>query len=273
MSEGVKLPVINNSGPTNRIDNWLRQPLSMGLALVAVMIYTFWRVSPFGSNDIHYGVGAHHPDRVVSPIFSPDLANMLGLEGLPEWANAAVLVLWIPFGFRGTCYYMRRVYYRSFFLTPVACWVDEPAINKKLGYKGEKGLFIANNLHRYFLYLAVIILGIKWYDVFLSTQGENGFILDIGTIVLAVESALLTMYVISCHAFRHVTGNFLDRWDGGLAEIAGKFQTFLNSKWVNRSHGFWFWTSLSFVFLGDIFVMLVANGTIPESSIVLIGGV
>jgi hypothetical protein len=43
--------------------------------------------------------------------------------------------------------------------------------------------------------------------------------------------------------------------------------------WINRSHGVWFWTSLGFVFIGDLFVMSVANGTIPEASIVLLGGV
>ena len=79
----------------------------------------------------------------MSPIFSPNVLewDLFGLSEWdhPHWVNAAILVLWIPFGFRGTCYYMRRVYYRTFFASPVACWVDEPDINKKLGYISRTG--------------------------------------------------------------------------------------------------------------------------------------
>jgi hypothetical protein len=155
----------------------------------------------------------------------------------------------------------------------VACWVDEPDINKKIGYAGEKRLFIFNNLHRYFLYAALAILLFKWWDVVHSMRITETFILDVGTIVLATESFLLTMYVTSCHAFRHLVGGMLDRWDGGVAGVRGRLHSFVTKPWINRSHGFWFWTSLGFVFIGDLFVMSVANGTIPEASIVLLGGV
>ena len=40
MGEGIKLPVLNGLGRTNRIDNWLNQPLAMGIALTAALIYT-----------------------------------------------------------------------------------------------------------------------------------------------------------------------------------------------------------------------------------------
>ena len=90
--------------------------------------------------------------RVTSPLFSPDVLHWLDITNHPGWLNGAMLILWIPFGFRGTCYYMRRVYYRSFFQSPTACWVDEPQLNTRIGYTFEKGPFIINNLHRYFLY-------------------------------------------------------------------------------------------------------------------------
>ena len=122
------------------------------------------------------------------------------------------------------------------------------------------------------LFLAIAILLVKWYDVVHSMHIMSGFILDVGTIVLAIESALLTMYVTSCHAFRHVIGGRLDRWTTGTSGLMGKMHDFVSKKWINKSHGFWFWTSLSFVFIGDIFIMMVANGTIPESSITLLGG-
>ena len=44
MGEGIKLPVLNGLGRTNRIDNWLKQPLAMGIGLTAAMLYTAWRV-------------------------------------------------------------------------------------------------------------------------------------------------------------------------------------------------------------------------------------
>lgn len=238
----------------------------MGGALVALMVYTAWRLFVM-DGAIHYD-----DHRVTSPIFSPDVIYLMGITGHPGWVNSAILILWIPFGFRGTCYYMRRVYYRSFFASPVACWVDEPAVNKAIGYAGEKRLFIFNNLHRYFLYLALAILLFKWWDVYHSMHIGHGFILDVGTLVLATESFLLTMYVTSCHAFRHLIGGNLDRWNGGLAGLRGRLFALVSSPRLNQSHGFWFWTSLVFVFVGDLFVMGVANGSISEAGIVLLGG-
>jgi hypothetical protein len=269
MGEGIKLPVLNGLGRTNRIDNWLRQPLAMGIALTAAMIYTAVRLFLY-PDTIHYEVNGA---TVMSPIFSPNVLEweLFGLKewgetDAPSWVNAAILVLWIPFGFRGTCYYMRRVYYRTFFASPVACWVDEPEINKKIGYKGEKRLFIFNNLHRYFLYAAMIILAIKWWDVTHTlhfTEGAaQGWGICIGTLVMGFEAFLLTMYVTSCHALRHLAGGVLDRWTSPIAKLRGKL--FGRISVLNRSHAFWFWTSLTFVFLGDLWVLAVDAGMVSD---------
>ena len=40
MGEGIKLPVINGLGRTDRIDNWWAQPFWMGLALTAALIHS-----------------------------------------------------------------------------------------------------------------------------------------------------------------------------------------------------------------------------------------
>jgi len=279
MGEGIKLPVINGLGRTNRIDNWWSQPLTMGVGLTAALLYTFWRLFLYGTEAadgtslISYKL---HGSTVMSPIFSPNVLewDLFGLSSWnhPEWVNAAILVLWIPFGFRGTCYYMRRVYYRTFFASPTACWVDEPDINKAIGYKGEKRLFIFNNLHRYFLYAAMVILVIKWWDVthtmhFTSTT-HDGYGVSIGTFVMAIEAFLLTMYVTSCHALRHLAGGMLDRWTTGISRVRG--QLFGKISVLNRSHGFWFWTSLAFVFLGDLWVLAVAEGRISDAVLFVI---
>ena len=140
MGEGIKLPMLKGMGRTDRIDKWWAQPMVMAIGLTVAMIWTFWRVIFFSEHIDYYVDGAH----VISPMFSPNVLEWDMFSGWdhPSWVNAAVLILWIPFSFRGTCYYMRRVYYRTFFASPTGCWVDEPEINKMIGYKGEKRLFI-----------------------------------------------------------------------------------------------------------------------------------
>ena len=110
LGDGIKLPVINGLGRTNRVDNWWSQPLAMGIALTLALLYTFWRLF-LHDTGISYELDG---STVMSPIFSPNVLewDLFGLSDWdhPHWVNAAILVLWIPFGFRGTCYYMRRVY-------------------------------------------------------------------------------------------------------------------------------------------------------------------
>jgi hypothetical protein len=72
---------------------------------------------------------------------------------------------------------------------------------------------------------------------------------------MGFEAFLLTMYVTSCHALRHLAGGVLDRWTSPIAKLRGKL--FGRISVLNRSHGFWFWTSLTFVFLGDLWVLAV----------------
>ena len=277
MGEGIKLPVLNGLGRTHRVDNWWSQPMTMAIGLTAALVYTFWRLFLFGTETsdgtslISYEL---HGSTVVSPIFSPNILEweLFGLSTWdhPSWVNAAILVLWIPFGFRGTCYYMRRVYYRTFFASPAGCWVDETNINKMVGYKGEKRMFIINNLHRYFLYAAMIILLIKWWDVtHTMTFSDGRYGVSIGTFVMAIEAFLLTMYVTSCHALRHIAGGALDRWTQGISKVRG--QLFKRISILNRSHGFWFWTSLAFVFIGDLWVLAVSGGygDLSDTAIIL----
>ena len=147
--------------------------------------------------------------------------------------------------------------------------MDEPDINKKIGYGGEKRLFIFNNLHRYFLYAAMIIIVIKWWDVTHTLHFDAGWGFSFGTFIMATEAFLLTMYVTSCHALRHLAGGSLDRWVSGISAFRGRL--FKRISVFNRSHGFWFWTSLGFVFLGDLWTIAVAEGHISDMAFVLVG--
>ena len=135
---------------------------------------------------------------------------------MPAWISPAFLILWAPGGFRVTCYYYRKAYYRAFFLDPVGCAVGEPSsfcgFRRGREYKGETRLLIFQNLHRYFLYLALIFLALLAFDVVLSCRWPDGFGVSVGTLVLAVNVALLTLYTTSCHSFRHLVGGRLDRF-------------------------------------------------------------
>ena len=253
----VKLPLRKGFASTQRIDNWWTEPFWMASALTIAVLYTGMRVLIW-DGDIQYD---NH--RVTSPIFSPDVLHLLHITNHPGWMNSAMLILWIPFGFRGTCYYMRRVYHRTFFQNPTGCMIAKPELNYAIGYKGEKGLFILNNIHRYMLYLAILILSVKFYDVILTTKFSDGSrAISIGTLILGIESFLLLMYVTSCHAFRHLFGGGMNRWRGGLSGVFGSLYRTVSK--VNVHHSFWFWTSLAMVFLGDLFVLAVAEDILSD---------
>ena len=67
--------------------------------------------------------------------------------------------------FRLTCYYYRKAYYRSFWLTPPACAVPD----LKRGYSGEtKFPLILQAFHRYTWYVAVLFILMLAWDAILA---------------------------------------------------------------------------------------------------------
>jgi hypothetical protein len=134
----------------------------------------------------------------------------------PGWLpfSPALIILPFPGLFRVTCYYYRGAYYKAFWADPPACSVGEP----RKSYRGEKRFpLILQNIHRYFLYVAVIFLGILLYDVYKAlwftndTTGQTEFGIGIGTLVLATNVVLLGGYTFGCHSLRHIVGGHLDR--------------------------------------------------------------
>ena len=66
-----------------------------------------------------------------------------------------MLILIFPAGFRLTCYYYRKAYYRAFWADPPACAVGEP----RKSYWGENHWpLLFQNIHRYFLYFALLFI-------------------------------------------------------------------------------------------------------------------
>ena len=83
---------------------------------------------------------------------------------MPTWLSPGLLILWIPIGFRATCYYYRKAYYRFYFADPPGCAVGEPTAHRKFALENALP-FVLQNLHRYMLYLAFIPLFFLWVDV------------------------------------------------------------------------------------------------------------
>jgi len=175
------------------------------------------------------------------------------------------LILWAPHGFRATCYYYRKAYYRAFFLDPPGCAVGESHPHR---YIGETRFpFILQNLHRYFLYIAIVFLIILWYDAisafwFPSATGTH-FGVGIGSLVLLANIILLTSYTLSCHSLRHIVGGNIDCFScvvaGGPRHTAWRGVSFLNER-----HMLFAWLSLFSVGLADLYVRLVAAGVIKD---------
>jgi hypothetical protein len=164
-------------------------------------------------------------------------------------------------GFRATCYYYRKAYYRAFFLDPPACAVGEA---RGHGYGGETTFpLILQNLHRYFLYVALIFLLILWYDAIRAFWFEGGLRVGVGSLVLLANIVLLSLYTLSCHSLRHIVGGKVDCFScttfGRQRHTAWRGASFLNER-----HMLFAWLSLISVGLADLYIRLLASGTISD---------
>ena len=133
-----------------------------------------------------------------------------GFDWIPwlTWLTPAIIIIGGPLGFRLTCYYYRKAYYRAFWRAPAACAVREPHAK----YTGETRFpLILQNVHRYFFWIAIVFNVILTTDAviaFRNHQGQWGH-MGLGTLILLVNAALLWLYSLSCHACRHMVGGRL----------------------------------------------------------------
>ena len=232
---------------TLRHDRWWVEPLLVIIGLSAFGIYSF--ISAVVWNF----------DFEVGPYLSPFYEPLLRFGWWP--LSPAILILWAPLGFRITCYYYRRAYYRSFFLNPPACAVTG---SETKGYRGEEKFpFILQNFHRYFLYVALIFNVFLWYGALKSFRWEGQFGIGLGSIVLTINAFLLMMYSFSCHSLRHLVGGGLDCFSCSAWNQTRKNVWDYVTRW-NEHHRVWAWMSLIWVGLTDLYIRLVASGTITD---------
>jgi hypothetical protein len=228
----------------------------------------------FQGNYYWWSAGSEGFGGYLSPFYSPLLfieESVAGSAPLlhawfgswPDWmpnlipVTPAVLILAGPLSFRLTCYYYRKFYYRSYFLSPPACAVSGVA---QKDYKGETALFVIHNLHRFTLYVAIGFVVVLSYDAFLSFFRDGKFGVGVGSIILLLNPIFLAGYVFGCHAFRHLSGGRQDCFTCPQGKEKVSFKIWRGVSWLNGRHMLWAWISMIWVALGDIYIRLVAKG-------------
>jgi hypothetical protein len=264
----LPLPQQRAFGKTNRTDRWWLKPLLIFLGFGAFVVYSTW--AAFQGTNYFYGVGGAD---YLSPFYSPllfgvaeahPLISVVPEGGRPPWwpgwmpFSTAFFILWAPGGFRFTCYYYRGAYYKAFWLDPVNCGVGEP----RKGYRGEQKLpLILQNIHRYFLYVALIFIVILLWDAmkafwFIDPEGIGHFGIGLGSIIMLCNAVFLGCYTCGCHSLRHLIGGRKDC--GTCSGPSGKAYSCVSG--LNSKHMMWAWISLFWVGFTDFYIRMCAAG-------------
>ena len=229
---------------TERRDTWWLGPLATALGLGAFAVYSLWAAL----EGAHYQWGPY-----LSPFYSPLLT--------PDWwpLSPAFLVLWAPLGFRGTCYYYRKAYYRSMFLMPPACAVG----GLPHSYRGERALFVFQNLHRYFLPFALALIVFLTHDAIVSFRFEDGLGIGVGSLVLTANAIFLAAFTFGCNSLRHLVGGNVDCYSC-VPLGRSRFRLWQLVTRFNEHHMEWAWISLFWVAFADLYVRLISMGLITD---------
>jgi hypothetical protein len=248
---------------TLRKDPWWRAPAVTFVALTVWVAYATVRV--FMGH--WYWVPAYH---YLTPFYSPCVSGECapGSSSLGQWFPAvppiipyAIVSLPFVLGFRLSCYYYRRAYYRAFWQAPPACAVREP----HKSYTGETRFpLILQNLHRYFLYIAVPIAVLLTYDLTQAFRGPDGdFGLGLGTLIMLVNVVLIWAYTLSCHSCRHITGGRLKNFSAHPV----RYWIWTQISKLNARHMLFAWLSLGTLMLTDLYIWLVSAGVFSDPRI------
>ena len=248
---------------TLRTDNWRKAPVVTFILLSAWVLYatlrTVWQAAYF----------AHGP-HYLSPFYSPcvtasctsnsrDFGTWFG--HFPIIIPFAIITLPFLLGFRLTCYYYRRSYYRAFWASPPACAVAEPHAS----YSGEtKFPLILQNLHRYFWLAAGVISIVNTWDVIQAFRpAGHSFGFGLGTIVMLANVVLLWAYTLSCHSCRHIVGGKLRTF----SKHPLRYKAWTVVSKLNAKHMQLAWTTLATLAVTDGYIALVASGAFTDPRI------
>jgi len=253
---------------TRRVDAWWAEPAATALGLATFFGYLTLRAF----NATHVWFAPYISPTVAPPLFSP-VAGYPGavpvehawFGAFPTWWPAfvpqspAFFVPAFAIAFRFTCYYYRGAYYKAVFLSPPSCAVG----GARRRYRGEKTLWLFQNLHRYTLYCALVMLVCLWWE------GLSAFFLDgrpgvgVGTVIMVINAALLSAYAFGCHSWRHLIGGRSDCFSCGAAH-SPRYSVWKGASWLNERHMLFAWCSLVWVSFTDIYVYLLSTGVVTD---------
>jgi hypothetical protein len=248
---------------TLRTDPWWRAPLITFVLLSGWVLYAVIRTA---SQRAYFAADEHYLSPFTSPCVTescPPAARDFGtwFGHFPPFIPLALITLPFLLGFRLTCYYYRRAYYRAFWQSPPGCAVAEPHGR----YTGETRFpLILQNLHRYFFLAAGIISVVNSWDVVQAFRPEgHSFGFGLGTIIMLINVILLWAYTISCHSCRHIVGGRLRNFSAHpLRYKAWGVVSKLNAKHMQLA-----WTTLGTLMITDAYIALVASGAFNDPRI------
>ena len=267
---GIPLPLQRSFAETKRQDNWWLPPAAVFLGLSAFIAYSTWAafqgkhytvpgtsyLSPFCSPELFY-----------SPQVFPGGSGHAWFGEVPTWwpgwlpYSPAFLILWAPAGFRFTCYYYRGAYYKAFWADPPGCAVGEP----RKSYIGESNWPLRiQNIHRYFMYVAVLFIFMLAFDAMKSFIFPEGFGIGIGSLIMTLNVVLLAGYTFGCHSLRHILGGRKDC----ITESPTCHSLYTKCSELNKRHALWAWMSLCSVMFADLYVRLCSMGVWKDVRII-----
>lgn len=240
---------------TFRADQWWVAPLVTVIVLTGFTVYGTWAA---------FRNGNYYSAPYLSPFYSPCLTDSCpsdalgsGVFGDVPWVSPALLILVFPLGFRLTCYYYRKAYYRSFWWAPPACAVPDA----RKGYTGETRFpLILQNIHRYFFYFGAIFSVLLTYEAIRAFDFDGSIGIGIGTGVLLVNAVLIALYTFSCHSCRHLCGGKLNYF----SKHPIRYKLWQRVSILNRHHMLWAWVSMLWIMFADFYIWLVAAGHITD---------
>ena len=252
-------------GTTERIDSWWLAPALTALGLIFFFGYLTLRAF----NPTYVWSEPYISPAVAPPVFTPasGYPGAVPVEhawfgAFPAWwpkflpQTPAFFLPALAILFRFTCYYYRGAYYKAFAMKPPTCAVR----GLPMQYRGETALLIFQNLHRYALYGALLLLVFLWAEGFGAFFRGGRFGVGVGTIVMLTNAGLLSAYTFGCHSWRHLIGG---RYDC-LTCSSARYGMWKRSSWLNERHMLFAWLSLVWVCLTDAYVYLVARGIVID---------
>ena len=265
------MPIAGPGAPfagTRRRDAWWTTPAATAIGLVVFFGYLTLRA--FDATYVWFD--PYISPTVAPPVFTPASGypgavpvDHAWFGAFPSWwpgflpQSPAFFLPALAIAFRITCYYYRGAYYKAFFLTPPSCAVR--GVSRR--YRGERTLFLFQNLHRYTLYGALLLLVFLWWEGFAAFFRNGEFGVGLGTVIMLINAALLTAYTFGCHSWRHLIGGRLDCFtcDGAAS---GTYRVWRKSTWLNERHMAFAWFSLVWVAFTDLYIYLAARGVITD---------